>query len=164
MCSSDLDSGSAAQAEAAYAALAGHFPADAGVWFRLGEVRYEANQEVAARQAFQKALAAGSRSEEAERALLRTEEVLRLDPTRRGLPVRQCAKRWDEFLQRVYSAALSCGPTPELEAAKPLLKRPALTLEASDRKMEAVLAIWKTAGEKCKADPVAVHILAKLGE
>ncbi len=156
--------GSAAQAEAAYTALAGHFPADAGVWMKLGEVRFEAGREPAAREAFRKAAAAGSRNEEAERALARTEEELRLDPTRRGLPVRERARRWDEILQRVYAAAAACGSSPEMEKAKPLLKRRALSLEASDQKMEAAVEMWKATGERCRTDAVVAHILAKLGE
>lgn len=156
--------GSPAQAEAAYAALSSRFPADAGVWMKLGEVRFEARQELAARDAFRKAAETSGRSQEAEEALARTEEELKLDPTRRGLPVRERAQRWDEMLQRVYAAAAACGSTPEMQRVQPLLKKRALSLEASDQKMEAALRIWKSTGERCRTDPVLAHILAKLGE
>jgi tetratricopeptide (TPR) repeat protein len=158
------DMGSPAQAEAAYAALAGHFPADSGVWMKLGEARFDAREEASARDAFRKAVETSGQSQEAEEALARTEDALKLDPTRRGLPVRERAKRWDEMLRRVYAAAEACGSTPEMQEAQPLVKKRALSLETPDQKMEAALKIWKSTGERCKADPVLRHILAKLGQ
>jgi hypothetical protein len=97
-------------------------------------------------------------------AVARVEEILRLDPTRRGLSVRERARRWDEILQRVLVAAAVCGPSPEIEKAKPLLKKRTGSLEVSDQKMEAALSIWKGAAASCKTDTVLTHILSKLRE
>ena len=97
-------------------------------------------------------------------AVARLEEILRLDPTRRGLSVRERARRWDEILQRVLAAVAACGPSPEIEKAKPLLKKRSVSLEVSDQKMQTALSIWKGAPASCKTDAVLTHILSKLGE
>jgi hypothetical protein len=156
--------GSPPQIEAAYAALAGHFPADAGVWLRLGDARFAAEQDVAALEAYRLAAKADPGNAGIARAVARVEEILRLDPTRRGLAVRERARRWDEILQRVLAAAALCGPSPEIEKAKPLLKMRSVSLEVSDRKMQTALSIWKAAPASCKTDAVLTHILSKLAE
>ena len=56
------------------------------------------------------------------------------------------------------------GSSPEIGKAKPLLKRRAASLETSDQKMEAALAIWQAALPQCKTDAVLVHIMSKLRE
>ena len=68
--------------------------------------------------------------------MARVEELLRVDPTLRGLSIRERARRWDEVLQRVLAEAGNCGSSPEIEQAKPLLKKRAASLEVSDQKME----------------------------
>ena len=96
--------------------------------------------------------------------MARVEEILHLDPTRRGLSVRERARRWDEILQRVLVAAAVCGPSPDIEKVKPLLKKRSVSLEVSDQKMQAALSIWKAAPAPCKTDAVLTHILAKIAE
>ena len=96
--------------------------------------------------------------------MARVEEILRLDPTRRGLSVRERARRWDEILQRVLVAVAVCGPSPEIEKAKPLLKKRSVSLEVSDQKMQTALSIWKAAPAPCKTDAVLTHILSKFPE
>jgi hypothetical protein len=76
--------------------------------------------------------------------------------------VRQRARRWDEILQRVLAAASVCGASPEIEKAMPLLKKPAVSLEASDQKMESALRIWQDTPTSCKTDAVLAHVLSKL--
>jgi chloride channel protein, CIC family len=152
------------QVEEAYAALAGHFPADASVWLRLGDARLEAGKDTPALNAYQRAASADPGNADAQHAVARVEEILSLDPTRRGLPVRERARRWDAILQRVLVAASACGSSAEIEKAKPLLKKPAGSLEASDLKMETALIIWRTTADSCKSDVVLGHILSKLGE
>ena len=76
--------------------------------------------------------------------------------------MRQRARRWDEILQRVLVAVSACGSSPEIEKATPLLKKPAVSLEVSDQKMETALRIWKAAPAACKTDAVLAHILSKL--
>jgi chloride channel protein, CIC family len=156
--------GSPEHAEEAYAALANRFPGDAGVWLALGDARYAANQDSLALDAYLRAAKADPANEEARRKVARVEEVLRLDPTRRGQSVRDRSRRWDEILQRVLTEAAICGPSPDVEKARPLLKRPAVSLELSDRKMESALRIWKSAAASCKKDPVLTHILSKVRE
>lgn len=156
--------GSPEQAEEACAMLASRFPADAGAWLRLGDVRFEAGKDRFALDAYRRAAKADLQNTDAQNAVARVEDVLRLDPTRRGLSVRDRARRWDEILQRVMAATAGCGQSEEIEKAKPLLKRRALSIEASDRKMEAALRIWNNAAGSCKTDPVLTHIMSKLRE
>ncbi len=160
-------SGSPEQLEEAYLTLTGHFPGDAGVWLGLGRARLREDKDALALDAYRRAAKTDPENAEARASVARVERMLALDPTRRGLPVRERARRWDELLQRVVAAALACPaatPTAKAVAAKaaPLLARRALTLESSDQKMEAALAIWLATDQECHGDPVLTHILAKV--
>jgi hypothetical protein len=150
------------QVEEAYAALAERFPTDAGVWMKLGDSRFAADKDVLALDAYRHAATAGSGETDAHRAVAFVEEILRLDPSRRGLSVRERARRWDEILNRVLLAVSACGSSAGIESATSLLKKRAASLEASDQKMDAALRIWKSTAASCKSDPVLGHILSKL--
>jgi CIC family chloride channel protein len=156
--------GSPGQAEEAYAALASHFPADAAAWLRLGDARLAEDKVPAALEAYRSASKADAGNVEAQRAVMRVEDILRLDPTRRGLPVRERARRWDEILDRVVDAVAVCGTSPEIERAKGLAKKHAASIEAADQKMESAVSLWKQAPSACKTDSVLAHILSKLME
>ena len=156
--------GTPEQAEEAYAALANHFPADASVWLRLGDARFAAGKDALALDAYRRAAKIDPENTYAHQAAARVEDVLRVDPTRRGLSVRERARRWDEIFRRVLAAVAACGPSPEVEKAKPLLRKRAVSLEVSDQKMETALSIWKGAAASCKTDAVLTHVLAKLAE
>ncbi len=156
--------GSPEQVEEAYTALSKRFPADAGVWMRLGDARFAAEKDMSALDAYRHAAKADPDNAEPIPMIARVEEILRLDPTRRGLSVRERARRWDEILQRVMQVVAVCGPSADIEKAKPLLKTRSPSLEVTDQKMETALRIWKNAPAPCKTDPVLAHILSKLGE
>ncbi|HXG33160.1 MAG TPA: chloride channel protein [Bryobacteraceae bacterium] len=156
--------GSPEQAETAYGMLASRFPADAGVWLRLGDARFAAGKERLALEAYRRAAKADPQNEQAQRAAARAEEAVRLDPTQRGLSVRERARRWDEVLRRVIAAAAACGPSEEIAKARRLLNTTAFTIEASDRKMQVAQAIWEGTGAACKQDEVLNHIMAKLNQ
>lgn len=154
--------GSPEQAETAYSMLARLFPADASAWLRLGHARFGAGKERSALEAYRRAARADPQDPDIQKAIARAEEVLRLDPTQRGLSVRERARRWDEILRRVVTATSACGSSQEIEKAKALLNKPALSIAISDRKMEAALRIWQHANASCKSDPLLSHILSKL--
>ncbi len=156
--------GSPEQVEEAYAALAGHFPADAGAWMGLGDARLAEGKDALALEAYRRAAKADPANAEAQNAAARVEEILRLDPTRRGLPARERARRWDAILSRVVEATRECEPIPELAQAANLLKRRAVTIEVTDQKMEMAIRIWKGAGSACRKDAVLAHILSKVAE
>ncbi len=156
--------GSAEQAEQGYSALAGHFPGDASAWIKLGDARFAAGKDALALDAYRRALAADSGNAGAHRSLARLEESLRLDPTRKGLSVRERSQRWEEILRRAVDAAAACGPTPDLEKAKVLLKQKAVSLRASDERMEMAREIWRTAPTSCHTDVAVAHIMSKLAE
>ncbi len=156
--------GSPEQVEEAYTVLASHFPADASIWVGLGGARLAENKDLLALEAFRRAAEAAPENAEARGAVARVEEILRLDPTRRGLSVRERARRWDEILQRVASAAGACGSNPEVARADQLMKTRAVSLEVSDKKMEASLSIWKSSPAPCRKDAVLDHIMTKVVE
>jgi predicted Zn-dependent protease len=156
--------GSPQQVEEAMRLLTKQFPADAGAWLRLGDARFTAEKDSAALEAYSNAVQIDSSNDEAKQAVARVEEVLRLDPTRRGLPVRERARRWDLILQRMLAAVDKCGASAAAEEARPLLKKRAASLELSDQKMTAANKLWLTAPPECRTDPVLSHIMAKLGE
>jgi chloride channel protein, CIC family len=156
--------GTPEQAEQGYTALAGHFPADANVWMKLGAARYDAGNDAAALDAYRRAAALDSANPEAHAAVAGLEEVLRLDPTRRGLSVHERAERWQEILQRVVSAASACGATEEIAKAKLLLKKPSVSLRLSDQKMAEALKIWHDTPASCQTDAAVSRISSKLRE
>src|ERR1039458_2328542 len=77
--------GSPQQVEQAYAALATHFPADARVGLERGEARCAGEQAVSALDAYRFAAKADPGNADTAHAVARVEEILRLDPTRRGI-------------------------------------------------------------------------------
>ena len=156
--------GSPEQVEEAYTVLASHFPADASIWLVLGDARLAEDKDLLALEAFRRAAKADLENAEARSAVARVEDILRHDPTRRGLSVRERARRWDEILLRVATAANACGPNPEVAKANPLMKRRAVSLETSDQKMEAALYIWRSTAEGCKKDAALAHIMSKIVE
>jgi len=156
--------GSPEEAEEAYTALANHFPADATAWMRLGDARFAQNKVPTALDAYRSANKADAGGVDAQAGVMRVEEVLRLDPTRRGLTVRDRARRWDEILDRVVNAVAACGTSPEIEKAKPLAKKHAASLEVTDQKMDAAINLWRAAPDACKSDSVLNHIMSTLIE
>jgi chloride channel protein, CIC family len=157
--------GSAQQLEDAYAALASRFPADTKVWMRLGDIRFGADKDRPALEAYRHAIQADPENEDAHRVVALLEEILSLDPTRRGLSIRERARRWDQILQRVIDAAAACGISPAgLDKTTSLLKLHSANLEITDRKMAEALRTWQSLGPSCKTDKVLTHVLAKLAE
>jgi chloride channel protein, CIC family len=156
--------GSPEQIEQAYVSLTAHFPADAGVWLALGDARYATGKDRQALDAYRKALAVDPGNAKAQRAVQLTEQILSLDPTRRGLSLRERAGRWNILLQRVVDAADACGVTQEMTAARQLLNQRTTSLEATDRKMDAALAIWHNTRDSCRTDPVLEQVISKIRE
>ena len=148
----------------AFAALASRFLADSSAWLRLGDARFNADNERAALEAYRHAASVDPGNADAQRAVLRVAEVLRLDPTLRGLSVRARARRWDVISQRVLSSAASCSPSQQVEKAMALLKKPAASLEVSDQKVDTTLRIWQGLPVSCRLDPVLIHIMAKAAD
>src|ERR1035438_9067651 len=64
----------------------------------------------------------------------------------------------------VLDAVAGCGTSPEIQKAKPLLKKRSISLEVSDQKMQNALSIWQAAPAPCTTDAVLTHILSKLPE
>ena len=154
--------GSADQVDAAYAALAARFPADATIWLKLGDTRFTAGKDESALDAYRSALKAESHNQDAEHSVVRLEEILRLDPTPRRLSIRERARRWDLILQRILAVDGACAPAPELDTANLLLKQRATSLETLDQKVDAVKDLWGRIAPSCATDEVLSHIMSKL--
>lgn len=157
--------GTSEQAEEAYSALVNHFPADTAAWMRLGDIRFAEDKLQPALNAYRRALKISPVDQEARAAVARSEEVLSLDPMRRGLPVRERAHRWDQVLDRVLTAATACGSlSPEIDKAKIVAKNPAASIDAADQKMASAVSVWKIVPENCRIDLALAHVLGKLPE
>ena len=155
--------GTPAQAEEAYKMLATQFPADDSNWLKLGDARFAQGKEALALDAYRRAVAADPHDLDANRAVMRSEEVLKLDPTPRGLSVKERARRWDEILQRTILALSPCVDAAKIESSKTVLAKRTFNLEVTDEKMKAALELWR-ASPSCRTDPVLAHILAKFSE
>jgi CIC family chloride channel protein len=156
--------GTPMQADEAYAALANLFPGDAGIWMRLGDLRFQDARDTAALEAYQRAAAIDPSSASPAGAVARARAVLELDPSRRGLPIRERVRRWDLILARVVDALGQCESNQEsLDPARKLLQSKAVNVELADRKMEAALGLWKKA-PMCVRDPVITHVLGRFSE
>lgn len=154
--------GASEQIEQACVQLTRNFPADSAAWMRLGDIRFAALKDSLALEAYRQAARVDGANQEAVNAVSRVEEILRLDPTGRGLPVRERAKRWDAILLRVLTMTIPCGATDERTAAAALSKTKTASLEAPDRVMDAVLRVWKSTDAQCRTDSAVAHVLAKL--
>jgi len=154
--------GSPEQVEAAYAALAIRFPADSSIWLRLGDTRFAAGKDDSALEAYRHAVKADGHGDEAYHSVVRLEGILRLDPTPRGLSIRERASRWDLILQRILAVDATCAPSQEIDQANVLLKQRATSLETLDKKVEAAKEIWGRIAPSCATDEVLGHIMSKL--
>lgn len=155
--------GSSEQIEAAYLALAARFPADSEVWLRLGDARFETGKDPLALEAYRNALKADDNNKYARDAIVRLENILRLDPTRGSLSVRERAQRWDLILQRLLQVDQACAPIQELAVAEALLKQTARSVETLDKKVNAIKSFWDRSATSCPADDVLSHIRPKIG-
>jgi len=156
--------GSPEQVEAAYAALAMRFPADSSIWLMLGNARFAAGKDDSALEAYRNAVKADGSSEDATHSVARVEEILRLDPTPRGLSIRERANRWNLILQRILAVDAVCAPSEELDQASALLKRRAASLETLDKKVDGAKEIWGRIAPSCATDEVLGHIMTKLNQ
>ncbi len=154
--------GGAEKTEVAYGLLASRFPADSGVWTQLGSARLANGQDRQALDAYQRAVKADPGNTEAGRGVEQVEDILRWDPTRRGLSVRERARRWDEILRRVMVATEDCLPPEQTEKAAALLRRRTASLREIDQKMETALDLWRASASGCKTGAMLTHVMAKL--
>jgi tetratricopeptide (TPR) repeat protein len=158
------DIGTLEQSEAAYKALSAHFPADPAVWLALGDVRFAANKDRAALEAYRNAATVDPRNDAAARSVRRVEEVMDIDPTRRGLGWEERSRRWDLLFERVLTTATPCLGSGELTAAAALIQRPERSLKTQHEKASAIQHIWATVDAACRTDAVLSHVIANINE
>lgn len=154
--------GSPPQLEEAYSTLATRFPADVSVWMRLGDARFAGHQDLAALEAYNRAVEVDSTNPSASRAAALVEEVLRLDPTRRSLAAKDRSGRQEKLVERIVSDLGACDATAGPGRVKVPAEKSRIGSDATAKKYAAALNLWQTAPEECKNDPVLVHILDKL--
>jgi CIC family chloride channel protein len=150
------------QTEAAYAALAVRFPADSSIWLTLGDIRFAEGRDALALEAYRNAVKADSDNENAHHSVARLEDIVRLDPTQRGLSIRERARRWDLILQRILEVDAACAPSREIDRANAILKQRTTNLDTLDKKVEAVREIWDQSASSCVTDEVLSHVMSKL--
>ncbi len=156
--------GGAEKSEEAYAAMVRLFPADPEVWLRLADARAELSKDAAALAAYRQAAALSPANADTAAAVARMETILQLDPTLRGLSVRERARRWDAILSRTLQSLSTCAAPDALATAAGLLKQRSTRLEVIDQKMDAALTLWRGTDSTCRTDAVLAHIFRKMTE
>jgi len=158
------DFGVPEQVQDAMLLLTKQFPADSGAWRRLGDARFSADNDPGALTAYRQAALADPANPELKQLVAQLEEILRLDPTRRGLTVRERARRWSLLLTRVLAELDKCGSPPSSGEARQLLAQRRLSLELSDSMMAASTKLWQSSPANCRQDPILTHIFAKVSD
>ena len=131
---------------------------------RLGDLRFQDARDTAALEAYQRAASIDPSNTAPTDAVARVRAVLEIDPSRRGLPIRERVRRWDLILARVVDALGKCeGNQESLDPARKLLQSKAVNVELADRKMDAALGLWRKA-PMCVQDPVVTHVLGRFSE
>lgn len=159
--------GTPEQAEEAYKKLTAQFPSDWRAWVELGDVRLREFRDAPALEAYRRAAGLSPEAGEAALAVSRVEEILKLDPTQRGLPVRDRAEHWKRVLERVVAEGAGCAePMPDgaerLAEGRALVSRRDSSIQAADQRMQAAIRIWKALPAACRMDSVVAHIMARL--
>jgi tetratricopeptide (TPR) repeat protein len=154
--------GTPEQAETAYAAVVLHFPGDPVGWHKLGDIRYSRNQDASALEAYQNAVKADP-EDDARVSVQNLEEILRLDPTRPHLSIRDRADRWDLVLRRIAAKEGSCATPEEVNRVAAMLTRQAVRVDAVDKKAEAAREVWQRIALSCRTDSVLGHLMGKVG-
>ncbi len=131
-------------------------PNDGEAWASLGEAEFALGNYAAAREPFQNAARLGAGEAVAKDATT-AERILNLDPTRRGLNVRERYRRSLSVLQGVVDSVQGCGTeTPDLKDARAALARktrPPSFSDAVDANLELAERMWNQRGASCGASP-----------
>ncbi len=153
---------STTRTEEAYALMAERFPANSAVWSNLGDLRFSNGKETLALQAYREAARLSPDSYSITASLAMVEKVLKLDPARRGLSLRERGRRWNEILAILIEQTSACGESPQYQVARRLLNKKTLSIEGLDEKMAAVLELWQSTPAPCNQDPALIHIFSRL--
>jgi tetratricopeptide (TPR) repeat protein len=173
--------GSPARAEAIFRELVHAAPQDAEAHKGLGDAEFALGNYAAAQSAFVSSLRLGPSAPDAasaRMALELTDQVLNLDPMRRGLGGRERYQRSIHVLQLVVDRATQCMTPAQAQAAKPLLDsaNAALTrrvaagsqTEATEANLDAAEKLWQAGKADCKptatADDPLQLVLAKAAQ
>lgn len=163
-----MTAGSPARAEAIFRELVHASPQDAEAHRGLGDAEFALGNYAAAQSAFVSSLRLGPGAPEAasaRKALELTDQVLNLDPMRRGLGGQERYRRSVNVLQRALDRATQCMTPAHAQAAKPLLDsaNAALTrrvpangqTEAAEANLDAAEKLWQAGKADCKPAPSA---------
>jgi len=170
-----LEYGLPKEAANLYKDLAEHDPQNESAFAGLGEAEYGLDNYVAARDALESALRLNPNDTEARKRLDAAQQILDLDPMRRGLDRMQRFERSQAVLAGVLDLLGECANATSLppdlktqmDAARKLVvkgRRPASYSDATENAVSAAENLWTAAAKTCSAPPDSPlsRIMAKL--
>jgi tetratricopeptide (TPR) repeat protein len=160
--------GSAARAETIFRELVHASPQDAAAHKGLGDAEFALGNYAAAQPAFVSSLRLAPGAPDAastRKALELTDQVISLDPLRRGLSGQERYQRSIDVLQLVLDRATQCMTPAHAQAEKPLLDSADAALtrrvaangqaEATEANLDAAEKLWQAEKTNCKPAPAA---------
>ena len=142
-------------------------PQDAQAFAGLGEAEYQLADYPDARAAFESALRRNPNDTAAQKRLAACDQILSLDPTRRGLGAAERFRRSQELLSGVLDALDRCSPpdlASQIDAARKSLAakgRPRSYSDAEEANVATAEQLW-AAGHRSCANLPADSAIAKL--
>jgi tetratricopeptide (TPR) repeat protein len=173
-----LIAGSAPRAAEIYREILRHHPEDADAYAGLGESEFARSNYLAARSDFQMAANLRPADTEISGRLTLANEVLALDPMRRGIAPEEQYRRSVTMLNLAAAAVTRCAgvvPGEEQDAmdraqkAAKTSSRPAKLSEAVENNLNMAEQLWKIRQQKCKQAPAPEEeplrlVLAKIAQ
>ncbi len=173
-----LIAGSAPRAAEIYREILRHHPEDADAYAGLGESEFARANYLAARSDFQMAANLRPADTEISGRLTLANEVLALDPMRRGIAPEEQYRRSVTMLNLAAAAVTRCAgvvPGEEQDAmdraqkAAKTSSRPAKLSEAVENNLNMAEQLWKIRQQKCKQAPAPEEeplrlVLAKIAQ
>jgi len=137
-------------------------PEDGEAWASLGEAEFAMGDYAAAREPFERAAKFGADTVKQDAAV--TERILALNPTLRGLRVRDRYERSRQVLQEAVNAAQACGVTGTEAAAAELARkgRPASFSDATEANIDLAEQVWSLRPSQCKSDAALSLLMTAL--
>jgi tetratricopeptide (TPR) repeat protein len=158
--------GAASRAVDAYRNWLRANPADAEAYAGLGETEIESGNFRAARQAFERAAELkpdnAAWKQRADAAL----NALELDPTPRWLSSQDKLSRSTRILALTAAAVGPCAESQLIQKADQLIaeKKPAVTNESAETRLDLAETIWNTRPAKCTQDELLAALMHKLAQ
>ncbi len=145
-------------------------PANAAAYAGLGNAEFQRANYRAAQRAFLSALRLAPSDQATRESLAVCDRILELDPTIRGLGLKERLRRSRKLVEMTLDAVAHCGVSPLdpqwealIENARKAVKervRPASEVDVSESNLDLAEELWQVRMKRCKDAPVGNDPLA----